>query len=493
MAQHRTPKSRNTIKALTAVITAVLTITGGGMLSSGYTDLSDHAAVRALMLELTNSVIGTGGKDDTTSVRLQDKLNGSVVPAGYHFEAIPYPASIDFAHSRDVGVPLVRTALVNRAGEEFLVVTGYSEGSLVTEQVRRQLNALPVESAPSNGQVSFVMIASPFVGNGGLLARFPGLSIPGVIDPMGASVPTRYDTTYYVNEYDPVGDFPAYFNPLSIANSLIAFFYQHPDSAYDPVDPTTAPRVTRVVEDNGAGGTDTYVMFLAPHLPLFAPIRDLAQSLSLTPIVEPLLGAIEPLVRLAVDAGYTDRTYAHPETPTPFSLVTPPRKIIEALAGVPAALEEGLANLASGGRSTPATVDTETAPEASPKTTDTATTAPPTAGAAAEATAEAPPAAEPEPEPVARKRVTRPTVTSLGNKVAPTTLAGDTPRPRPLSVVASESASNGTGNAAPNTAPNTEPEPAPEAGTQSNSPADTGAPSTTPKLREKGGAHDAAA
>jgi hypothetical protein len=43
--------------------------------------------------------------------------------------------------------------------------------------------------------------------------------------------------------------------------------------------------------------------------------------------------------------GYTDRLNLNPQVRTPFSLFTPPHKIIEALNAVPGAVREGLENL----------------------------------------------------------------------------------------------------------------------------------------------------
>ena len=59
----------------------------------------------------------------------------------------------------------------------------------------------------------------------------------------------QFDTTYYTNEYDPYADFPAYFNPLSLANSLVAVFYVHPDKYYDTITGST----TTTVVPNSAG------------------------------------------------------------------------------------------------------------------------------------------------------------------------------------------------------------------------------------------------
>jgi hypothetical protein len=72
--------------------------------------------------------------------------------------------------------------------------------------------------------------------------------------------------------------------------------------------------------------------------------------MQLTSFTEPILGAVEPLLRLFVDMAYTDRTYANVEVHTPFSLFAPPDRVIEALLGVPDALRQGLTNLLSGGQ-----------------------------------------------------------------------------------------------------------------------------------------------
>lgn len=305
------------------------------------------------MVALSNTVIGAGGRGDSLGERVQQKLSATVQPSGYGYAPVHYPATVDLAGSRDAGVPTMQLVLAAHSTETSLIVASYSEGTLVAERVRRDLQAKPVGSlpdgAPSEDQLSFVMIASPFAPNGGLYDRFPGLAIPFVIDPLTPSQPTRYDTTYHALEYDPYADFPAYFNPLALLNSVLALRYGHPDAYYDTIDPATAPKVQKSVE-NGAGGTDTYILYLNPHLPLLGPIRELASALRLTPLTEPLLGAIEPLLRLAIDMAYTDRTYASVDVHTPFSLITPPAKVIEALLGVPGAIGQGLTNLLSGGQ-----------------------------------------------------------------------------------------------------------------------------------------------
>lgn len=335
------------------------------------------------MVALTNTVIGAGGRGDTLGERVQQKLSATVQPTGYDYEGVHYPANYDLAGSRNVGVPAMHLALTAHSSEAHLIVASYSEGSLVAERVRRDLQARPVgpNGAPSADQLTFVMIASPFAPNGGFYSRFPGLFIPFIIDPIGPSQPTRYDTTYHAIEYDVFGDFPAYFNPLAILNSALSLRYGHPDRYYDAIDPETTPHLEKEVV-NSAGGTDTYILYRNPHLPLLGPIRELSSMLQLSLLTEPFLGAIEPLLRVVIDMGYTDRTYANANVNTPFSLFTPPDRIIKALLAVPGALHEGLmnfqegmTNLLSGGQTAlaakslaadPKSIAVATSPSASP-------------------------------------------------------------------------------------------------------------------------------
>jgi hypothetical protein len=394
-----------------------------GALVLGHTT---NTTVIDAMVSLTNTVIGAGGRGDPWGDRVAQKLGATVQPAGYGYHAVHYPASLDLAGSRDVGVPAMHLALAAHSSDEHLIVAGYSAGTLVAERVRRDLQARDVDDAPSADQLTFNMIASPFAPNGGIYSRFPGLFVPFIIDAMAPSAPTRYDTTYHAIEYDTFSDFPAYFNPLAILNAALAFRYAHPDAYYDVLDPATTPHLEKEVV-NSEGGTDTYILYRNPHLPLLAPIRELAAALRVTRFTEPLLGAIEPLLRLVVDMGYTDRTYENADVHTRFSFFTPPHKIVEALLAVPDALREGLNNLVSGGQTT-ATLDSapsaparhdadltesRTAEDPEPETVVAETDSATASEADTEDTADT---AEDEPSSTDSRK---PTLTSDGNKVTP--------------------------------------------------------------------------
>lgn len=342
MADHRTPKKRRATKA---IIAAAATAGVSSTLVLGH---AVNYTAANLDMDLTATVLGLGGRGDPMSERVAAKLGGMIgpgftVPGATEYKAVPYPADFNFLSSQTVGVTNLETAIED-APKGHIRVVGYSEGTLVAEEVKRRL-------ADQNGplpDIDFLFIASPYLPNGGLFARFPGFRVPGLLPEFGpAEAGTGFESTYVTNEYDTYADFPAYFNPLSIANALLSIRYAHPDEHYDAVealDPKFDPKnpPAGYLVKTSADGKDTYILVRAEHLPLLAPVRELAGILQITPLTEPVLAAIEPMLRLAVDAGYTDRENRNPEKPTPFSLFTPPQKIVEALAGVPGALQEGI-------------------------------------------------------------------------------------------------------------------------------------------------------
>lgn len=390
-----------------------------------------HATNTTAMVQLTNTVIGIGGRGDPLSARVPAKLSSTVVPTDYDYFPVLYPASVALDNSRDIAVPLVHKYVTDTGrNEAHLIVAGYSLGTLAAEQEKRNLQKLPAASAPAVGQLTFVMIASPFAANGGIFNRFPGWGIPFVTAGMGATEPSRYDTTFSALMYDTYADFPAYFNPLSLLNAALSIRYGHPDEYYDQIEPATSYAYVTNVEDNGAGGDDRYLLYYNPHLPLLGPLRELASLTGTSGLVEPLLGAVEPLLRVLVDMGYTDRVNANPTASVPFSLITPPQKIIEALAAVPGALAQGAANLMSGGHaaSTPPNPigNLQPKPTMPPVAAQVQSArarvalAPPEADApSADPTPSASPSPPPTVSPNSAEDGLHPTVTNHGNKFAP--------------------------------------------------------------------------
>ena len=412
------PKERRARRATVVAATAA-GISGTLVLGHAINNTVEH-----FDFDLANSVIGVGGRGDSLSANIPNKLSGNIAPADWNgtftYQGINYPADLNFQASVDDGVPKLANAVANPPEAGPVRVTSYSEGALVAEQFKRNLAGAP--GAPAPGDLSFLFIASPYVPNGGLFARFPGFQVPGLLPVFGPAEPSVYDETYVINEYDPYADFPAYFNPLSLANSALAVAYAHPDAYYDDIDLDALPEgsSTKTV------GNTTYVFVYNSELPLFAPLRQFGSITMLTPLTEPVLDAFEPLVRLFVDMGYTDRVNAHPETPTPFSFITPPAKVVEALVGVPGALTQGAANALSGGQSlnlqqqsvnTMAAQEPD-APEVGTQRLALASVAEPKVEAVEKDEVKKDKDAVEKGEPI-----THPTVTSDGNKVTPTTTA----------------------------------------------------------------------
>jgi hypothetical protein len=370
VAKHRRPKncriSSNGQAATKRRSSPSLVLAGSTAVALSTVLVFGHATnntVDSPQVQLTAATIGIGGRGDPNAANIPNKLQGNVVPFGTtppNYIPVVYPAGFDIDRSVAAGVPVLDQTIKSNSSQ-FLMVVGYSEGALVAEEVRRDLDpsdpgAPPLNSTnPDKPGLLWVMIASPNVPNGGIFGRFPNLTIPFFVTSNGPAQPSKYDTQYVTNEYDPYADFPAYFNPLSLVNSLFAVVYVHPDQYYDSIDydpltgETNDPNVlVHPPVTNSLGGTDTYVFVLANELPLFAPVRQIAGILQLTPLTEPLLDSVEPLVRLLVDMGYTDRQNLNPQQHVQFSLITPPERILETIAGVPGAIGQGVTNLVTG-------------------------------------------------------------------------------------------------------------------------------------------------
>lgn len=290
-------------------------------------------------------VVGVGGAGDTTSNRIRNKFEGQLVAGGHPFVGVPYPALLPVDPSVNAGLPALRDAVdAQIAGDNIVLVVGYSEGSLVAEKYKRTLASDP--HAPEPDDLKFLFVASPFVPNGGIYSRFPGLAFPGFVS-TGAAAPSPYDETFVSLEYDLIADFPAYANPLSIANAVAGMKYVHGDQGPDNVDLDDDDQAVLVVTTPD-GGTDTYVLIRAEHLPLLQPVRDFSAALQTTALTEPVLSAIEPTLRVIVDMGYTDRDYQDADKPTRFSLFTPHERIAEAIDALPEAIDEGVDNFRNG-------------------------------------------------------------------------------------------------------------------------------------------------
>ncbi|WP_317154803.1 PE-PPE domain-containing protein [[Mycobacterium] appelbergii] len=300
------------------------------------TALAFGQTAHALILPDHEVLIGIGGASNPTSDRIKDKFQGLLDEPG--FVPVNYPAELPVDPSVEAGQAPLRAAVADAGGKTVLIV-GYSEGSLVAEKYKRSLAAA---GNPGTDTLQFLFLASPFVPNGGIYARFPNMRIPGFVS-TGAAAPSPYDEIFVTLEYDPIGDFPAYANPLSLVNAAAGMYYVHGDQGPDNVDLEHDGQSVLVVSTTETG-TDTYVLIHAEHLPMLQPVRDISAALQATALTAPVLGAVEPTLRLLVDMGYTDRDYQDADKATRFSLFTPHDRIAETVKALPDAIDEGVQN-----------------------------------------------------------------------------------------------------------------------------------------------------
>ncbi|MGV0664651.1 PE-PPE domain-containing protein [Mycobacteroides chelonae] len=360
---------------------------------------------RTIASTLASYVIGVGGRGDGAGTNIPAKLgglNGFYDPSSDTYVPVSYPGTMwpvdglrdkTFRQSVTAGHTVLAQEIATHPGQK--VIIGYSLGAVVVNESRKDLEE---QYGPNgNPDIQFVLISNAYKPNGGILARFPGIWIPFMdIYSTQPAKPDIFTTTDITNEYDTIGDFPAYFNPLAIANALVAFPYTHPDQFYDGTDldkyddanaiadktqidgSTTkyyyGDGTTKTVVTNANGSTSTYYVVHTEHLPLLQPLRDLTNPIGASFVLD----AIEPTLRVFIDMAYDRET--GPGTVKPFSLFTPSRKIVDAVKKLPGAIEEGAENFQNGLPGTgapkqPAQVD-KTASPAAPQVDYTRATPP---------------------------------------------------------------------------------------------------------------------
>lgn len=219
------------------------------------------------------------------------------------------PTSLTFDASLAEGMQRLNTAIMDlHAAGKDTVVFGVSQSATVATLEMRYLRSLPAALRPATDELSFVLIANPNRPDGGLLARFPGLSLPGFTF-NGATPADVYPTVDYAVQYDGAADFPRYpLNLLATANALAGFAYLHPSYSL-----SAAQFASGIVQPVSPDSLTTYILIPTHDLPLLNPLRAV-------PVVgNPLADLIQPDLRVLIELGY-DRS-AYQDVPTPFGLI----------------------------------------------------------------------------------------------------------------------------------------------------------------------------
>ncbi len=207
-------------------------------------------------------------------------------------------------------------------------VLGYSQSAIISSLEMPKLLAEGFVGSNNDAlnQVFFTLLGDPANPNGGLIARFPGLSFPSLGVTFGTATPSNdFKTTIWTLEYDGFADFPQYpIDFLADANALAGIVFIH----------GTYPHLTQAVLSTAqplqtSGPTmTTYNMIPTENLPLLTPLR-------LIPgIGNPLADLVQPDLKALINWGYGDPNVGWSTGPaniqTPFGFL-PPLSATEAL------------------------------------------------------------------------------------------------------------------------------------------------------------------
>lgn len=217
------------------------------------------------------------------------------------------------------------------------VTFGYSQGAAVATRWLREHANGNNSDAPAADKTSFVLIGNPNRPNGGLLARMPGLYVPGMgVTFNGATPESQYKVTDVVRQYDLFGDFPIdLLNVFSVLNVLADAGTIHGN--YINVDVNDPRNWTE------QHGNTTYIMEYAEHLPLLRPLYAMAAAQGMTQT--PLLDAVEPVLRYLVELGYDRTNQSTASTFQPGSSVV---RFLQTLPEFGQAIQQGLDILQAG-------------------------------------------------------------------------------------------------------------------------------------------------
>lgn len=169
-------------------------------------------------------------------------------------------------------------------------------------------------------KLNFVLTGNEVNPNGGLLTRFPNLSLPALgldfFPAMDANTP--FHVANYTLEYDGFADFPRYpLNFISDLNAMAGIVFVHP--TYLDLTTTQVDNAVPLPTSPGYNGNTQYFMIRTADLPLLKPLN------AIPVIGKPLVDLLQPDLKVLVNLGYGgDPTLGYStspaDVPTPFGL-----------------------------------------------------------------------------------------------------------------------------------------------------------------------------
>ena len=240
--------------------------------------------------------------------------------------------SLTFDVSAAQGVTILDSAIKSAisSGATQINVFGYSQSANIVSQEMMALNPSNTPGGsllPGGVTLNLTLVGDVSNPNGGLLARFPGLSLPSLGLTFGTATPDNsFPTKIYTIEYDGFADFPQY--PIDVLSDVNAFFgIIELHGQYPYMDPSTAIQLTNTT---GTPLTQYYI-YQTQNLPLLDPIR------AIPVIGQPIVDLIQPDLKVLVDLGYGSTTQGWspgaPNVPTAFGVLPPvsPGAVLSAL------------------------------------------------------------------------------------------------------------------------------------------------------------------
>jgi hypothetical protein len=267
--------------------------------------------------------------NETTPAELQAMAAGFGVPGA---TPVNYPASWRpfspggwLAPSWDQSVT-TGVGMLNDQVKDGDVIFGYSQGAVTVSEYKKQFTPGNPDR-PDQTPSAIVLLGNGDRPNGGVLARFAPLYIPGLDMTFTGPTPTNtgIPTKDYAGQYDPIADAPT--NPanlLAMANAGMGTLFVH----------------LNYTNSNGAipqdtVGDTTYYLIPTYPVPLLIPLQ-------MVPVIGPIAAdTLDPLVRMLVETGY-DRTIS-PGTPTSADFTYFPNPA-QVASNIPVAIKTGLDN-----------------------------------------------------------------------------------------------------------------------------------------------------
>ncbi|BBY61938.1 hypothetical protein MHEL_01810 [Mycolicibacterium helvum] len=293
-------------RRLTLPVTSVAAVAAAVAMGLTPTVASAPVLTAATVDYLRGTNIGWTPTDQEYRDFISRVLDGTDTPAnpptssGYvDYNAGFWPVSnnyiFDLTWNDSVAQGVQRLEAKNPEGD---VVFGNSQGAVVLSQYKA--------AHPEGTGNTFVLVENPSRPNGGVMERFAGLHIPILNISFTGATPDNGDTTVDVaRQYDGWADFPTYpLNLLATANAIAGMILVHGQTQTE----LTAADIEAAKAGGNAyyqvHGDTTYYLIRTPLVPLLMPLKGI--------VPDPILGAIDPVLRTFIEMGYDRTDYSKP-------------------------------------------------------------------------------------------------------------------------------------------------------------------------------------